>query len=82
MRPRRDARLPIPTFFPGFLVLFRQFERVDDAQTIDHGIGKLRKGFLPRGMSEATLDWNKQLKTAVDPGNIFGAGNQDINRKR
>ncbi|MEC9464377.1 MAG: FAD-binding oxidoreductase [Myxococcota bacterium] len=47
-----------------------------------HGIGKLRKGFLPRVMSKATLDWNKQLKSAVDPGNIFGAGNQDINRKR
>lgn len=41
-----------------------------------HGIGKLREGFLPRIMSEPMLDWNARAKAAVDPDNIFGAGNQ------
>lgn len=41
-----------------------------------HGIGKIRRDFLPRIMSQGVLDWQKQIKTAVDPNNVFGAGNQ------
>ncbi|PKL80118.1 MAG: oxidase [Candidatus Melainabacteria bacterium HGW-Melainabacteria-1] len=40
-----------------------------------HGIGKLRQHFLPEIMSETMLDWNRRLKQAVDPENIFGVGN-------
>ena len=43
-----------------------------------HGIGKLRKGFLPRIMSDSTLDWNAKTKAAVDPQNVFGVGNQQM----
>lgn len=41
-----------------------------------HGIGKIRRDFLPRVLSPGMLEWQKQIKTAVDPDNVFGAGNQ------
>lgn len=40
-----------------------------------HGIGKLRQHFLPEIMSKTMLQWNKLMKEAVDPDNIFGVGN-------
>ena len=43
-----------------------------------HGIGKLRRAFLPRIMSGATLQWKRDLKKSLDPDNLFGAGNQDL----
>ena len=43
-----------------------------------HGVGKLRRAFLPRIMSEAALQWKRELKKSLDPMNIFGAGNQDL----
>jgi alkyldihydroxyacetonephosphate synthase len=47
-----------------------------------HGVGKLRQSFLPQIMSPTALDWKKQLKTSVDPLNIFGSGNQSLNLKQ
>jgi alkyldihydroxyacetonephosphate synthase len=41
-----------------------------------HGVGKLRRGFLPRVYSPAALAWSGEVKRAVDPANIFGIGNQ------
>ena len=41
-----------------------------------HGVGKLRKRFLPEIMSETSLDWNRRAKRAIDPTNVFGTGNQ------
>ena len=41
-----------------------------------HGIGKLRQRFLPEIKSPAMLTWIHQAKQALDPGNIFGSGNQ------
>jgi alkyldihydroxyacetonephosphate synthase len=43
-----------------------------------HGVGKLRRAFLPRIMSPAALQWKRELKKSLDPGNLFGAGNQDL----
>jgi alkyldihydroxyacetonephosphate synthase len=40
-----------------------------------HGVGKLRKGFLPRVFSEAALGWARDTKRALDPHNVFGGGN-------
>ena len=40
-----------------------------------HGVGKLRRGFLPRVFSPAALEWSGDIKRAIDPGNIFGIGN-------
>ncbi len=40
-----------------------------------HGIGKLRQHFLPQIMSETALEWNRLMKDAVDPQNIFGVNN-------
>jgi alkyldihydroxyacetonephosphate synthase len=42
-----------------------------------HGVGKLRRAFLPRIMSPTTLQWKRELKKTLDPQNLFGAGNQD-----
>ena len=41
-----------------------------------HGIGKIRRDFLPQVLSPGILEWQKEIKKAVDPANIFGAGNQ------
>jgi len=41
-----------------------------------HGIGKIRRDFLPQVLSPGILEWQRQIKTAVDPNNVFGAGNQ------
>jgi alkyldihydroxyacetonephosphate synthase len=43
-----------------------------------HGIGKLRRAFLPRIMSPTALHWKRELKKGLDPCDIFGAGNQDL----
>src|SRR5437763_1882889 len=43
-----------------------------------HGVGKLRRAFLPRIMSETTMQWKRDLKKSLDPMNTFGAGNQGI----
>lgn len=40
-----------------------------------HGVGKLRKPFLPRIFTPAALAWRERLKQAVDPQNLFGCGN-------
>jgi alkyldihydroxyacetonephosphate synthase len=43
-----------------------------------HGVGKLRRAFLPRIMSEAALRMKRELKRSLDPANLFGSGNQDL----
>jgi alkyldihydroxyacetonephosphate synthase len=43
-----------------------------------HGVGKLRQGFLPRVLSPAALSWAREMKRSVDPGNVFGIGNQSM----
>lgn len=40
-----------------------------------HGVGKLRQEFLPRIMSPAALRGVQAAKEALDPQNVFGAGN-------
>jgi alkyldihydroxyacetonephosphate synthase len=43
-----------------------------------HGVGKLRRGFLPRIMSPAALEMKRDLKKSLDPDDVFGAGNQGL----
>jgi alkyldihydroxyacetonephosphate synthase len=43
-----------------------------------HGVGKLRRPFLPRVFSPAALAWRAELKRAADPANLFGIGNQAL----
>ena len=43
-----------------------------------HGVGKIRRSFLPRIMSGAALAWSQEIKRAIDPSNIFGIANQAI----
>jgi alkyldihydroxyacetonephosphate synthase len=43
-----------------------------------HGVGKLRRAFLPRIMSATALQWKRDLKKSLDPTNVFGAGNQGL----
>ena len=42
------------------------------------GVGKLRRAFLPRIMSETAIQWKRELKKSLDPSNVFGAGNQGL----
>jgi alkyldihydroxyacetonephosphate synthase len=46
-----------------------------------HGVGKLRRAFLPRIMSETALHYNRELKKSLDPTNIFGVGNQGLDNR-
>ncbi len=43
-----------------------------------HGVGKLRRSFLPRIMSETAIQCKRELKKSLDPTNVFGAGNQGL----
>jgi alkyldihydroxyacetonephosphate synthase len=45
-----------------------------------HGVGKLRREFLPRIASPGVLAFGRDIKAAVDPTNVFGAGNQIFGR--
>jgi alkyldihydroxyacetonephosphate synthase len=45
-----------------------------------HGIGKIRRSFLPRIASPGVAAWAREIKAAVDPMNVFGAGNQLFSR--
>jgi alkyldihydroxyacetonephosphate synthase len=37
-----------------------------------HGIGRIRRGFLPRVFSTTSLEWSAAVKRAIDPSNTFG----------
>jgi alkyldihydroxyacetonephosphate synthase len=41
-----------------------------------HGVGKIRREFLPRTLSQTARDWTAAVKRAVDPTNVFGIANQ------
>lgn len=41
-----------------------------------HGVGKIRREFLPRTLSPAARAWTAAVKHAVDPDNLLAAGNQ------
>lgn len=47
-----------------------------------HGVGKLRRQFLPRVFSPTALEWSADLKRAVDPTNVFGIANQGVSAQR
>ena len=40
-----------------------------------HGVGKLRRHFLPEVLSDTALEWRAALERSVDPQNLFGSGN-------
>lgn len=40
-----------------------------------HGVGKLRKDFIPNMLSKTSTQLVKELKNSHDPTNIFGARN-------
>jgi len=40
-----------------------------------HGVGKLRKKFLPRSIGNTGVEILKGLKNNIDPTNIFATGN-------
>lgn len=40
-----------------------------------HGVGKLRKHFLPEVVPQITLDWLRNFKQKIDPKNIIASGN-------
>ena len=40
-----------------------------------HGVGKIRKGFIDRTLPRVEIDWQKGIKDAIDPQNVFGINN-------
>ncbi|HRO91241.1 MAG TPA: FAD-binding oxidoreductase, partial [Promineifilum sp.] len=40
-----------------------------------HGVGKLRRDFVPQTLTPAAVDLLREVKAAADPGNVFGIGN-------
>jgi alkyldihydroxyacetonephosphate synthase len=44
-----------------------------------HGVGKIRQDFLPAVYSQDALELNQKVKAAIDPTNLFGAGNHGVN---
>ena len=46
-----------------------------------HGVGKLRKDFIPETISPGSIDVIQGIKKSQDPNNIFGISNNIINKK-
>jgi alkyldihydroxyacetonephosphate synthase len=40
-----------------------------------HGVGKLRKKFLPKSIGTTGIEMLTGLKKTIDPNNIFATGN-------
>jgi alkyldihydroxyacetonephosphate synthase len=40
-----------------------------------HGVGKLRKKFLPKSIGNTGIELLKGVKRTLDPNNIFATGN-------
>jgi alkyldihydroxyacetonephosphate synthase len=40
-----------------------------------HGVGKLRRDFMPQSLTPAAVEMLRDVKQGVDPGNVFGIGN-------
>lgn len=47
-----------------------------------HGVGQIRKDYLPQIMSEAALGFRSRAKVAFDPDGLFGVGNQGLRGAR
>ena len=66
--------------------VFAELERAARAEVLagggslshHHGIGKLRAQFLPDILSAPALEWQRRIKQAVDPDNVFGSANQAL----
>lgn len=56
----------------------REILRSGGSLSHHHGVGKIRQAFLPDIMSETALKLTQEIKTSLDPQNIFGAGNQNL----
>jgi len=46
-----------------------------------HGVGKLRKDFMPETISSGSIDVIQGIKKSQDPDNIFGISNNIVNKK-
>ena len=46
-----------------------------------HGVGKLRKDFMPETISPGSIDVIQGIKKSQDPDNIFGINNNIVNKK-
>ena len=46
-----------------------------------HGVGKLRKDFIPETISPGSIDVIQGIKKSQDPNNIFGISNNIVNKK-
>ena len=46
-----------------------------------HGVGKLRKNFMPETISPGSIDVIQGIKKSQDPNNIFGISNNIVNKK-
>ena len=46
-----------------------------------HGVGKLRKDFMPETISPGSIDVIQGIKKSQDPDNIFGISNNIVNEK-
>lgn len=40
-----------------------------------HGVGKLRRDFIPQTLTPAAMELLREVKDAADPTNVFGIGN-------
>tara|TARA_Y100001978_G_scaffold201778_1_gene220954 strand:+ start:104 stop:1870 length:1767 start_codon:yes stop_codon:yes gene_type:complete len=46
-----------------------------------HGVGKLRRDFMPETISPGSIDVIQSIKKSQDPDNIFGISNNIVNKK-
>jgi alkyldihydroxyacetonephosphate synthase len=65
------------------------YERVEDSARDEvmknggsishhHGVGKIRKRFMESTLPPMAIEWQKDIKNAVDPNNVFAINNTVI----
>ena len=47
-----------------------------------HGVGKLRKEFMPKTISSGSIQVIQNIKKSQDPDNIFGIDNNIVNKSK
>ena len=68
-RPQEVARVKL-----AIEELFREAVRVGGTLSGEHGIGMMKRPYLKIALNKATIEFEKKVKQALDPSNVFNPG--------
>jgi len=77
----RDAE-EIERVEKAFAEIFREAIKLGGTITGEHGVGVMKRAFLPLKVGEAGVEAMRQIKLALDPNNIMNPGKMFTTEKR